>query len=250
MAITHGHGNPNWTRDEVILALDLYIACEGEIPGPSDRRVESLSKMLREFPYHAVASRVKSFRNADGVVFKLQNIRKVATGKGLGNVSRVDRAVWEEFGDNPTRVAKFAALIREGVAIAKGEQQDSEEDDEAEDEFLEGKLLTSMHRRRERAPQLRKRFLKKRRGSGSLKCEICNATPSDLQGKIGEAIFEAHHILPLSIGLERITRLQDLALVCANCHRILHRLIAQNKRWIAVEEARSMIGTSPPLRFD
>jgi 5-methylcytosine-specific restriction protein A len=56
--------------------------------------------------------------------------------------------------------------------------------------------------------------------------------------------------LPLSIGLERITRLQDLALVCANCHRILHRLIAQNKRWIAVEEARSMIGTSPPLRFD
>jgi hypothetical protein len=29
MAVTQGHGNPNWTRDETILALDLYLKSSG-----------------------------------------------------------------------------------------------------------------------------------------------------------------------------------------------------------------------------
>jgi len=31
MAVTHGHGNPKWTRDETILALDLYFDCKGHV---------------------------------------------------------------------------------------------------------------------------------------------------------------------------------------------------------------------------
>src|SRR5581483_8043912 len=98
MAVTHGHGNPAWTRDEIILALDLYLDCQGHIPSSSDPRVLALSELLRSFPYHSRAARQASFRNTDGVSFKLQNLRQVATGKGLGNVSNMDRAVWKEFG--------------------------------------------------------------------------------------------------------------------------------------------------------
>ena len=104
MTVTHGHGNPDWTRDEVVLALDLYFGCNGSIPSKSDARVVALSKLLRVFPYHANAARRESFRNPDGVVFKLQNLRQVATGKGLGNVSRTDREVWGELGNNQRRV--------------------------------------------------------------------------------------------------------------------------------------------------
>ncbi len=57
---------------------------------------------------------MESFRNADGVAFKLQNIRQVATGKGLGNVSRTDRAVWKELGNDPKRVKELGELIRAG----------------------------------------------------------------------------------------------------------------------------------------
>ncbi len=32
MAVTKGQGNPNWTRDEIILALDLYFDFEEKIP--------------------------------------------------------------------------------------------------------------------------------------------------------------------------------------------------------------------------
>lgn len=81
MARTQGHGNPKWTRDETILALNLYFELGGRIPPGNDSRVQELSELLRRFPYHANASRRESFRNPDGVAFKLQNLRQVATGR-------------------------------------------------------------------------------------------------------------------------------------------------------------------------
>lgn len=233
MAVTHGHGNPNWTRDEVILALDLYIDCKGSIPGQSDPRVTALSGLLRAFPHHSISARKVSFRNPDGVAFKLQNLRKVATGKGLGNVSRIDREVWDELGNNPIRTKQLAALIRAGIEIVEDVKDESND----EDVFAEGKVVTETHIRRERDPKLRKRLLEERRRSGGLKCDVCGCTPTDYVPALSDAIFEAHHILPLSAGQERKTQLKDMALLCANCHRMVHRAIAHTKRWLTIDEA-------------
>jgi 5-methylcytosine-specific restriction enzyme A len=237
MAVTHGHGNPNWTRDEVILALNLYFDCESNIPGPSDPRVEALSDLLRAFPHHSVAARKESFRNPDGVAFKLQNLRQVATGKGLGNVSRVDRAVWEELGHDPRRVQQLAALIRAGIEIVDETKEESDE----EDVFAEGRVVTETHLRRERDPKLRKRLLEQRHTSGGLRCDVCSCVPTGHSPSLREAIFEAHHILPLAAGRERKTQLKAMALLCANCHRMVHRAIALSKRWLTLEEAKVQI---------
>lgn len=240
MAVTHGHGNPNWTRDEVILALDLYFDCKGNVPGQSDPRVVALSALLRAFPHHSVAARRESFRNPDGVAFKLQNLRQVATGKGLGNVSRTDRAIWEELGHDPKRTKKLAALIQTGVEVVRGEKEESNNDDV----FAEGKVVTETHLRRERNPKLRKLLLDQRRTAGSLCCDICRTAPASHEATLHEAIFEAHHIVPLAAGQERNTKVKDLALVCANCHRMIHRAIAQDKRWLTIEEATvKIVGT-------
>ena len=102
MAVTQGHGNPKWTRDETILALDLYFAVQPRMPSGIDMDVKALSSLLRRLPYHEEAARKPSFRNPDGVAFKLQNIRQVATGKGLGNVSQMDRTIWSELGHDRT----------------------------------------------------------------------------------------------------------------------------------------------------
>jgi 5-methylcytosine-specific restriction protein A len=32
MPITKGQGNPNWTREETILAMDLLVRSDGAIP--------------------------------------------------------------------------------------------------------------------------------------------------------------------------------------------------------------------------
>ncbi len=235
MAVTNGHGNPRWTRDETILALDLYFDCGGSIPSASDTRVIKASDLLRALPYHAQAARQPTFRNPAGVSFKLQNIRQVATGQGLGNFSKMDRRVWEELGSQPEEARRLAELIKSGIKISASEGEEPDEDLE----FAEGRTVTEAHKRRERNPKLRKKLIEKKRKTGPLTCEICRCVEPD--HPFGESIFEAHHILPLAAGGERKTKLSDLTLVCANCHRMLHRAISLERRWIKMQEARAIL---------
>lgn len=237
MARTSGHGNPNWTRDETILALDLYFDLQGKIPSGSDERVIALSEQLRHLPFHAQEARTTSFRNPDGVAFKLQNLRKVATGKGLGNVSETDRAVWLEFGGAPEAIKSLANLIRSAAVDVAIHEPPLDEV-----EFVEGRTVTALHTRREREPKLRQRLLTTRQASGHLFCEMCGRPPLSHNAALRDAHFEAHHIIPLASTGVRATRLSDLALLCANCHRLLHRAIAMEKRWLTVPEGKKICG--------
>jgi 5-methylcytosine-specific restriction protein A len=234
MARTEGHGNPNWTRDEVILALDLYLQSGDRALSKTDSRVVELSNLLRQMPYHQEAAKRTTFRNPDGVGFKLLNLRNAATGKGLGNISATDRAIWEEFGSRRDDVAKIAAAIRAGIGTPVVE------DEGDEPEFLEGRLLTQMHCRRERSRKLRKLFFAEKSNTGFV-CEMCDLSRSSLPLELQSALFEAHHIVPIAEAGERRTKLSDLALLCACCHRLIHKLICVKKRWISVNEARSAV---------
>ncbi|CCE98420.1 hypothetical protein SFHH103_03929 [Sinorhizobium fredii HH103] len=233
MARTKGHGNPNWTRDETILALDLYFRLEGNIPSPSDKRIVELSRLLRSMPYHQEAAKQPSFRNADGVGFKLMNLRQVATGKGLANVSKMDRDTWSDFGGRPPEVHRLAAAIRAGMTALRPEEASVDLE-----EFSEGRVLTALHLRRERNPRMRRLLLQERRPKG-LVCEMCDLRRSEMPLEFQEALFEAHHTLPLAGGGERLTKVSDLALLCACCHRLIHKLISTNGRWFSVSEGRS-----------
>jgi hypothetical protein len=63
-----------------------------------------------------------------------------------------------------------------------------------------------------------------RRLHGYLRCEACGLTESELPNSIGEACFEAHHKTRLSgLSAPKTTRLEDIAMLCANCHRMIHR---------------------------
>jgi len=60
------------------------------------------------------------------------------------------------------------------------------------------------------------------KGNGRIRCECCDFDFVEFYGEIGHGFIECHHKIPLSKG-ERITEIEDLALVCSNCHRMLHR---------------------------
>ncbi|MBA1140245.1 hypothetical protein [Mesorhizobium neociceri] len=73
MPVTQGSGNPDWTRDEALLALDLLYR-NGK---PIDRRHSDaieLSNVLRVAGIYPRAGRKDNFRNADGVALKMQNL--------------------------------------------------------------------------------------------------------------------------------------------------------------------------------
>jgi hypothetical protein len=100
--------------------------------------------------------------------------------------------------------------------------------DEMADDYvaIENRNVVGQHLRRERDPELAKRR-KKRDG---YRCQICKMTFEEGYGDIGRSFAEAHHIIPLSkLDGPTIRRIEDLITVCANCHRMLHRLSGEKK---------------------
>lgn len=56
-------------------------------------------------------------------------------------------------------------------------------------------------------------------------CQVCGLRFEDVYGKLGRGFAESHHLIPLSQSRGPVkTRLADLCTVCANCHRMLHRM--------------------------
>jgi hypothetical protein len=108
-------------------------------------------------------------------------------------------------------------------------------------EQVEGSSIFRSHFVRERAPGIRKKLLAQRRMVG-LSCDICGTGGEGYDDELRDAIFEAHHATkPIQDGLRR-TRLKDMALLCACCHRLLHRLVKLRKEWVTVAEAKLYIG--------
>jgi predicted HNH restriction endonuclease len=89
---------------------------------------------------------------------------------------------------------------------------------------VEGKAKLVTHLRRERNSKLvREKKKKVLKETGCLKCEVCSFDFRLFYGELGEGFAEAHHDVPLSASdQERTTSLDDLKIVCSNCHRMLH----------------------------
>ena len=87
-------------------------------------------------------------------------------------------------------------------------------------EGTEGKTKLLVHLSRERDRRLVNR---KKRSSQSLACEVCCFSFADAYGHLAAEYCEVHHLVPLAEAeAERKTSLNDLAVLCANCHRVVH----------------------------
>ncbi|RYZ22520.1 MAG: hypothetical protein EOO16_08845 [Chitinophagaceae bacterium] len=86
----------------------------------------------------------------------------------------------------------------------------------------EGRLRLIKHLARERNMEIVKRKKEEALAAGNLICEVCAFSFYDIYGA---HYIECHHLTPISEGGVRETKLSDLALVCSNCHRMLHKRI-------------------------
>jgi HNH endonuclease len=88
-------------------------------------------------------------------------------------------------------------------------------------EAEEGGLVLKAHFARERDATLIARF---KASVSNPHCEACGMNFTEVYGAIGEGYIEAHHKIPISMLQEGAkTTLADLAGLCANCHRIIHK---------------------------
>lgn len=95
-----------------------------------------------------------------------------------------------------------------------------------------------LHVTRERSRGLRRRKIEAVRRSGQpIACEACGFDFEQTYGDHGRGYIECHHAVPLhAVGNHR-TQLRDLALVCANCHRMIH----VRSPWLTPGELRAVV---------
>lgn len=103
---------------------------------------------------------------------------------------------------------------------------------EIDDEmFSEGKQTLRQHLIRERNPRLIKIAKKefKKEHDGKLYCEVCGFDFFAKYGELGADFIEAHHIKPISEMKDgEKTNVNDIVMLCSNCHRMIHR----KKPWL------------------
>ena len=133
-----------------------------------------------------------------------------------------------------TRVTENAIDITE---IPEPEKVVAEEDDEFA--FPEGKEIFRIHKSKERNRELIKAAKEIRlQTDEKLCCQVCGFSFIDKYGELGEGFIEAHHLFPISeLTEETVTKIDDLALVCSNCHCMLHR----RRPWLTLDELKTLV---------
>ena len=221
--------NPTWNRDEIILALELYLSNRASPPSKTSPEVASLSALLNKMHRLSGTSAAPNLRNENGVYLKMMNLRALdpdytAQGKvGMQGGGALEKVLWTEYAADQKGLALDARQIREAVESAV-------ENDVAKlpaappYEGEEGGVFITLHKRYERDPKL---IAEKRRAAaqaGPLSCEVCAFNFERTYGELGIGYIEVHHLKPVhTMKAGDKTKLDDLALLCANCHRMAHR---------------------------
>jgi 5-methylcytosine-specific restriction endonuclease McrA len=134
---------------------------------------------------------------------------------------------------NPKLVARAASFFL-SVARTMPNATPEKEEHGIYPQFENRKAITS-HLQRERSSYL----ATERKNHDDYVCQVCGLRFEDAYGKLGEGFAEAHHRIPLHRLTGKVrTRMEDLATVCANCHRMLHKMEGKQND---VEKLRTIV---------
>ncbi|TRD21927.1 HNH endonuclease [Palleronia caenipelagi] len=233
--------NPNWTRDEHLVALDYYLDNRDDYFSPTGSGVLELASKISRVAKALGLTGSDTFRNSSGVSMKLLNFRSHDPQhhtKGLPQGNKLEQVVWDEFADDPDTLKKVVANILNVASTGMVDDTPGLTDDDTM-EAREGKLLTRLHRYRERSTAIIKRkkasFLKMH---GNLCCEACGFDFVKTYGERGDGFIECHHTKPVSeLKSGETTKMCDLVLLCANCHRMIHAA----RPWWTIEQLSASI---------
>jgi 5-methylcytosine-specific restriction protein A len=232
--------NPSWSRDEAILALDTYLQNDPSSLHKDHPAILELSRTLNLLGKRLQRNTRAAFRNPNGVYMKMGNFLHLDPdypGIGLSSVSTLEKQVWHEYAKQANELHALADSIR--TTLTSGQLFLDTGAETEENDFPEGALKYRQHVTRERNYGLVRRAKEQaKRKNGRLLCEVCSFDFQAVYGNVGQDYIECHHTIPVSELKPRAhTRISDMALLCANCHRMVHR----RRPWLRMQQLRSLL---------
>lgn len=105
-----------------------------------------------------------------------------------------------------------------------------------EETYIEGKLQSVLVNKHERNPNLRAAAIE----IHGTCCQVCNFSFNEVYGVLGKNFIEVHHLYPVSNyqGELNVDPKKDMAVVCSNCHRMIHR---NPKHPLSLDELRQIV---------
>ncbi|MGV9668095.1 HNH endonuclease [Nocardia niigatensis] len=238
----------SWQLEEQILACDLLDRNEWKTIPENDPRIAALSALLRS--QWVYASSIPEYRSMHSVHRKIEDLRTARPGYPGKRTrgGKLTAVVAAAFIDDPRKMRALAEQLRANGKLDLVLDHDDEITEEtavdissAEDiaAAIEGKATLRITQVYERDPQLRKDKIKQsRRLRNSIACEVCGFDFETTYPEIGEGYVEVHHVVPLhTTGPVRNT-LDELVLLCANCHKMIHR---RPKQWLTPDQLRAKV---------
>lgn len=218
----------DWLRDELIVVTNAVRINDWKGLRASSVAAQRLSELLSTGQLHPASSFPSSFRSPNSIQRKSYDLATrhpdysgKPTRGGLLDKVIVNEALKEPVVFHTLALA-IEAAIQEAVSVNEAEAGTADE----------GGILLARHVRRERDAKLRQAKIGSSRGEdGSLACEVCGFDFERAYGTRGHDYIEVHHRTPLHVSGPVSTQLGDLALLCANCHRMVHR-----RPWIPPDE--------------
>ncbi|MGP4060034.1 HNH endonuclease [Halobacillus sp. H74] len=112
---------------------------------------------------------------------------------------------------------------------------------ESEEAYAEGDTLLKTHKIKERDSRVIKHSKESfKKNNGTLICEACGFDFEKVYGKRGKDFIEAHHNNLVSKMKEGDkTRIEDITMLCSNCHRMIHK-----KPMMTLKQLRDLLNTN------
>lgn len=200
--------NASFTRDEVILALDVLYSNSGITPKPESMKIQELAKVLHHLPIHPTETRKKDFRTPTGVQAQINRYQH----RYANMVGSMFYEIDAEFEGRHDELHAIASAIRGNVASFNktifGDPLENEG-------FPEGSLLGHLHR------------VVETRDSAMLipgkRCEVCQIETDDIYPDC-PSLMRLHLTVPVTaLDGNKKYGANDFITVCPNCHAALHR---------------------------
>jgi predicted HNH restriction endonuclease len=230
---------PKWTDiDEPLLCL-IYLSGGSEYQMKAGNTYEPLAKHFEL----SAKDRAKGRRFKDKrFEYHWHNMVQYARWRLIKAAyleENAPRGIWrltEEGKDAAKKIVNGYSFLVSSEGVGSEQQAELPDIDFS---VREGGKKWVIHLRRERKPRIvrakKRRVLKE---TGKLQCEVCDFDFEEKYHALGKHFCETHHKKPIGTAQYEVeTKLKDLAIICSNCHRMIHK----TKPMMTIEQFRGFV---------